>query len=229
MPVARTTRHTHMPTLTTLEAKEMRSEPVAAIVLAAGMSSRYGGANKLLLPFSDGTVVRRVVQTVLNAGIGHIVVVTGHDREHIEAALATMPLTFVHNPRYREGEMLSSIKAGLAHLQGSAAEAAFIVPGDQPLLPVAIFRRIRQAFEHRCGDIVAPKFGAVRGHPVLIARRWWPAALALPDGAQMRMLLRANPQAVAHILVNTDAVLLDVDTPEAYHRALERAGPGIEN
>jgi CTP:molybdopterin cytidylyltransferase MocA len=45
----------------------------------------------------------------------------------------------------------------------------------------------------------------------------------------MRMLLRANPQAVAHILVNTDAVLLDVDTPEAYHRALERAGPGIEN
>jgi len=209
---------------TTPEAEEVRSEPLAAVVLAAGMSSRYGGANKLLLPFLDGPVVRRVVQTVLDAGIGHIAVVTGHDRERIEAALASMSLTFVHNPHYREGEMLSSVKAGLAHLQGSAAEAAFIVPGDQPLLPVSIFRRMRQALEQRCADIVAPKFGAVRGHPVLIARRWWPAVLALPDGARMRMLLRANPQAVAHLLVNTDAILLDVDTPEAYRLALERAG-----
>jgi len=196
---------------------------MAAIILAAGMSSRYGGANKLLLPFPDVPVVRRVAQTALDAGIGHVAVVTGHDRERIEAALANMPLSFVHNPRYREGEMLSSVKAGLVHLQGSAAEAAFIVPGDQPLLSVGIFQRMRQAFEQRCGEIVAPRFGAVRGHPVLIARRWWPAALALPDGAQMRALLRANPQVVAHLLVNTDAVLLDVDTPEAYHLALERA------
>ncbi|MCS6846315.1 MAG: nucleotidyltransferase family protein [Anaerolineae bacterium] len=201
--------------------------PIAAIVLAAGTSSRHGGTNKLLLPFRDGTVIRSTVQVVRNAGIAHVVVVTGHERQRIEAALATLPVTFVHNPRYREGEMLSSIKAGLTHLQATDAEAAFIVPGDQPLLPAWLLRRIRQAFEQGCGEIIAPKFGDVRGHPVLIARRWWPAALALPDGAQMRMLLRANPQAVAHILVNTDAVLLDVDTPEAYQRALERSG--IEN
>lgn len=202
-------------------------QPVAAVVLAAGTSSRYGGANKLLLPFRDGTVIRSTVQIVRNAGIVHVVVVTGHERRRIEAALANLPVTFAYNPRYREGEMLSSVKAGLTYLGETDAEAAFITPGDQPLLPAWLFQRMQRAFVQGCGEIIAPKFGEVRGHPVLVARRWWPSALALPDGAQMRTLLRANPQAVAHILVNTDTVLLDVDTPEAYQRALERSG--IEN
>ncbi|MFC1466760.1 MAG: NTP transferase domain-containing protein [Candidatus Brachytrichaceae bacterium NZ_4S206] len=209
------------------EIRAAQPKSVAAVILAAGTSSRYRGTNKLLLPFRDGTVIRSTVQTVRNAGISQVVVVTGHERERVEAALTTLPVAFVYNPRYREGEMLSSIKAGLIHLEEMDVEAAFITPGDQPLLPPWLFRRMQQAFVQGCGEIIAPKFGEMRGHPVLVARRWWPAALALPDGAQMRTLLRANPQAVAHILVNTDAVLLDVDTPEAYQRALERSG--IEN
>ncbi len=205
-----------------LPRKAARAGPVAAIVLAAGTSSRYRGANKLLLPFGDGVVIHSAVRAARDAGIAPLVVVTGHERERIEAALAALPVTFAHNPRYREGEMLSSIKIGLAHLEDTDVAAAFIVPGDQPLLPAWLFRRMYQAFIQGCGEIIAPKFGAARGHPVLIARRWWPMALALPDGAQMRTLLQANPQAVAHILVNTDVVLLDVDTPEAYQQALGR-------
>lgn len=216
-----------LPSTPSREIRAARPQPVAAIILAAGTSSRHRGTNKLLLPFRDGTVIRSTVQAVRNAGIVHVVVVTGHERERIEAALTTLPVMFVYNPRYREGEMLSSIKAGLTHLEEMDVEAAFITPGDQPLLPPWLFRRMQQAFVQGCGEIIAPKFGETRGHPVLVARRWWPAALALPDGAQMRTLLRANPQAVAHILVNTDAVLLDVDTPEAYQRVLERLG--IEN
>lgn len=207
----------------TLDVKHtLQAKPVAAIILAAGASSRYGGTNKLLLPFKDGSVIRSAVLAAWNAGVVRLLVITGHERERIEAALADLPVTFVHNPRYREGEMLSSIKAGLTHLQDTNAEATFIAPGDQPLLPSWLFQRMRQAFEQGCGSIIAPRFGAARGHPVLIAREWWPSALALPDGEQMRALLRAHPQSVAHILVNTDAVLLDVDTPEAYQRALER-------
>ncbi|MFN4293554.1 MAG: NTP transferase domain-containing protein [Thermoflexales bacterium] len=205
-----------------LPGKAARAGPVAAIVLAAGTSSRYPGANKLLLPFRDGAVIHSAVRAARDAGIAPLIVVTGHERERIEAALAALPVTFAHNPRYREGEMLSSIKIGLAQLEDADVAAAFIVPGDQPLLPTWLFRRMHQAFVQGCGEIIAPKFGAMRGHPVLIARRWWRMALALPDGAQMRALLQANPQAVAHILVNTDAVLLDVDTPEAYQQALGR-------
>jgi molybdenum cofactor cytidylyltransferase len=196
---------------------------IAAVVLAAGTSSRYGGANKLLLPFGASTVARQSVGAVLAAGLARVLVVTGHQREDVEAALRDAPVEFVHNPRYREGEMLSSIKAGLAHLSAAPIDAALIVLGDQPLLPPWVIERLVQAFAFRCAEIIAPKFGNVRGHPVLIGRRWWPNALDLPEGAPMRTLLMAHPGAVAHVLVNTDAVIRDVDTPELYDEARRRS------
>jgi molybdenum cofactor cytidylyltransferase len=198
-------------------------KPIAAIVLAAGMSSRYGnGVNKLLLPFADGTVVRHVVNTVTAAQVDHIVVITGHQREQIEEALANMPATFVHNPRFAEGEMVSSTQAGLRHLESTHAQAAMIVLGDQPLMPASILRRLMQAYRNGCGSILAPMFDDTRGHPVLLDRQWWPAALALPDGAPMRQLLHAHPQHVVHLLVNSDVVLKDVDTPMLYDDAVEQ-------
>jgi molybdenum cofactor cytidylyltransferase len=199
--------------------------PFAAIILAAGLSSRYGGgSNKLLLPFRNSTVIGCVAQTVLCAALEYVVVVTGHERERVEAALSGLPLRFIHNPRYREGEMSSSIKAGLKDLEPTPAVGAFIVPGDQPLLPAWVFRRLREAFLNGCGSILTPCHGARRGHPVLLGRAWWPEVQALPDGVPVRALLRAHPQAVAYLLMNTDSVLLDVDTPEAYQRALAREG-----
>ena len=198
---------------------------VAAIVLAAGSSSRYGGANKLLLPFGDELVVQRAVRTVREAGIERIVVVTGHQSQVVIAALANMSCEFVHNPRHAQGEMISSIQVGLRHLVDSDMRAALIVLGDQPLLPAWIIRRLIEAFEHGCGEIVAPRFGAQRGHPVLISRKHWDEALRLPDGAPMRTLLFMHPNDLAQIVVNTDAVLRDVDTPELYAEALQLAPP----
>ena len=200
---------------------------VAAIVLAAGQSSRYGnGVNKLLLPFADGTVVRHVVNTVIAAQVDHIIVITGHQREQVEAALLNMPATFVHNPRYIEGEMVSSTQAGLRHLESMHAQAAMIVLGDQPLMPASILRRLMQAYRNGCGSILAPMFDGTRGHPVLLDRQWWPAALALPDGAPMRQLLCAHPQHVVHLLVNSDVVLKDVDTPALYAEAIAQMKVG---
>jgi molybdenum cofactor cytidylyltransferase len=201
------------------------STSLGAVILAAGLSSRYGGGiNKLLLPFGDATVIRCAAQTVLRAGVEHIVVVTGHERARIETALSGLPLRFVYNPDYREGEMSSSAKVGLVQLEETPAAGAFIVLGDQPRLPDWVFQRLRRAFFNGCGSILAPRFGRQRGHPVLIGRAWWPAVQALPTSALLRDLLRAHPQAVAHILVNTEVVLLDVDTPEAYQQALAGIG-----
>lgn len=189
-------------------------------MLAAGASTRYGGPNKLLLPFGKATVLRKSVGTVIASGVPRALVVTGHQREQVEAALRGMPVEFVHNPRYAEGEMVSSIKAGLARLDTGNADAALIMLGDQPLLPGWVIQQLVEAYRLNCADIIAPKYGGVRGHPVLIARKWWREAQALPDGAPMRVLLNTHPEAVAHLLVNTDAVIKDVDTPELYAEAM---------
>jgi molybdenum cofactor cytidylyltransferase len=198
---------------------------ITAIVLAAGTSSRYGAENKLLQPFDGGSVVRTVVQCMREGGLAHVIVVTGHQAAEIRAALAGTDVTFAHNARYQTGEQVSSVKAGLAAASTLAAAAALgataalIMLGDMPLLPAAIVRRIIRAYALGCGGIIAPRYGAIRGHPVLIARRFWPQAHALPDGAPMRRLLEAHPGDVALLQVNTDSVLRDVDTPELYQEA----------
>ena len=119
--------------------------------------------------------------------------------------------------------MISSIKAGLHRVQESdclqqsdSSHAALIALADQPLLPTSIIRRVIQAFQHNCGHIIAPRFQGQRGHPVLLHARFFGEALALPPGAFLRELLKAHPEAVTHLQVNTDFILRDVDTPQAY-------------
>lgn len=201
---------------------------ITAIILAAGTSSRYGQENKLLLPFGQSVVVRETVQAVLKAGVLNPIVVTGHQCERVEAALHDLPVLRVHNPNYRAGEMLSSIQTGLRHILAQSdqhIEAVFIVLGDQPLLPPQLLRRLSQAFGRQCAEILAPRFDGVRGHPVLMARKWWAEALALQPGQNLRELLKAHPEAVAFLQVNSDIVLRDVDTPQAYAEALALLQP----
>ncbi|MCS7089092.1 MAG: nucleotidyltransferase family protein [Thermoflexales bacterium] len=194
---------------------------IAAVVLAAGSATRFG-QNKLLLPFGASTVIGHTVASVLRAGAQPVVVVTGHEREHVEAALAGLAVQFTHNARHAEGEMILSAQVGLRALLSTNAVAAFIVLGDMPLVPTWVFARLATAYRQRCGEIVAPMFGAQRGHPVLLGRSWWEAALALSPDVPLRALLQAHPHIVAHVLVNTDAVLRDVDTPELYAEALKQ-------
>jgi molybdenum cofactor cytidylyltransferase len=195
---------------------------ISAILLAAGASSRYGdGINKLLLPFGESTVIRRSAQNVIDAGVKRVVVVTGHQREKIEAALDGLSITFVHNTNFLEGERMSSTKLGIEHESANLnMRAALIVLGDMPLLPPTIIRRVVEVFERNCGDIVATRVGDQRGHPVLIARKFWPEVLALPANANTRDFLKAHRDEVTHLQVNTDRVWIDVDTPELYRVAL---------
>ncbi len=194
---------------------------IAAVVLAAGTSSRFG-TNKLVLPFHGETVIRRVTRTTLEAGASPVVVVTGHEREAIIAALHDMPVVFAHNPSYQAGERASSIKTGLRHLldHAPAAQAALIVLGDQPLVRPLTIRKLMQAFTQGCGSILAPRHGHERGNPVLIGRVWWQEALRLQSEASMKALLRSHPASLAYVLVNDVGVVRDVDTPELYQRAL---------
>ena len=105
---------------------------VVAVLLAAGASTRFGTANKLVAEIDGRPLVRAVADAVLGAGVAEVVVVTGADAALIERALQGLPVRFVHNARWQDG-MGSSIAAGVAALCDTA-DAAFIVPGDMPLL-----------------------------------------------------------------------------------------------
>ncbi len=207
---------------------EAKPDSVVTLLLAAGASTRFKTANKLLLPFGESTVLRTSAMTLL-AGTDHgpMIVVTGHQQAEVMQALDGLPVTYAHNPRHREDEMISSIQTGLrAAIAIDSYGAALIALGDMPLLPAVVTRQLLDVYRGTDSGIVAPRYGGARGHPVLIARRFWDEALALPPGSAMRELLKAHPADVTLVDVGTDYVLRDVDTPELYQEARRMTANG---
>jgi molybdenum cofactor cytidylyltransferase len=184
---------------------------VAAVVLAAGMSTRMG-RSKVLLPWDGRTVIEAVVARLLAARLPEIVVVTGHEGDAVAEALTRLPVQIVHNPQYAQGEMLSSLQAGLQVLPGSTA-ACLVVMGDQPFLDGRVLGRVLAAYAEGRGEIVIPTHRGERGHPVLIGRRFWSEILLQESGAP-RDVIRRYPEQTALVDVRTDSILRDLDTPE---------------
>lgn len=200
----------------------MSARQVAALVLAAGQSRRMGRP-KMLLPWGGSSVLAQVVSAFALAGPAEIVVVTGAEREQVEALLAGLtvscPLRSIHNPGYADGEMLASLQCGLAGL-GPQVEAALVGLGDQPQLQPETVGRILQAFERSAAGLIVPSYQMRRGHPWLVGRQHWAGLQALAAPHTPRDFLRAHAAEIEYVEVDTPSVLADLDTPEDYRRHL---------
>ncbi len=182
---------------------------IAAVVLAAGASRRFGEANKLLARIEGRTLIARVVDAVIAGGAGDIVVVTGWDSAAVEEALRGRPLRCVHNGRWEDG-MGVSIGTGIAALDEDSA-GAFIVPGDMPLLTPQLVTALIHAFDGAGRDRIL--FPTTRGgeqrNPVLWPRRHFGALLALPPATGAKALLQLVAAECQAITVD-DAELTDI-------------------
>lgn len=191
----------------------------AAILLAAGLSSRMGQP-KMLLPWGGTTVLGQVVSIFAAAGVEEIVVVTGGAREQVEKLVAELardfPVRAVSNPQFARGEMLSSIQVGLASLDTHKL-AALIGLGDQPQVREETVRNICAAFDQSGSLLVIPSFQKRRGHPWLAARPLWPEILALSITATPRQFLNTHAGLVEYVSAD-QTILQDLDTPEDYTR-----------
>lgn len=195
---------------------------IGAVILAAGESRRMGQP-KMLLPWGTGTVIRHVCQQVVSSGVYEIVVVAGRWHDEIQAQLADLPVRVIFNHEYEDGEMLSSLQAGILALWHTS-DACMVVLGDQPAIQPAIISQVAEAFYQRRGKIVAPSFNQRRGHPIVLDRVFWQPILDLPSGTAPRDLIRAHEDQVYHLTVDSDTILNDIDTPDDYRRALSDKG-----
>ncbi len=188
-----------------------------AIILAAGLSSRMM-ENKLLLPWTDGRpIICHAVETYVAAGIEAIIVVTGRDADQVSNALASYQPVFAHNPDFATGEILSSVKTGLRTLP-DALDATFIQPADMPCVSSEVITRV--AAQHEPGFNVAPVYKGQRGHPVLLSKAYWREMLDLPADAMPRAVIQGAREKLRLVEVNEKGVVMDIDTREAYERAL---------
>jgi molybdenum cofactor cytidylyltransferase len=189
---------------------------IAAIVLAAGASTRMG-RQKLTLPMPDGRpLVRVAVEQVLAAGLDDTVVVLGGDAEAVGAALAGLPIRAVTNPRYAEGQS-TSLHAGLEALRPGTT-AALIALGDQPLADPAVIGRLVGALRDSGRAIAAPRYRDGRGNPVLFAASVFDELLAVTGDRGGRDVVARDPRRVAEVPVDAP-MPADIDTPADYEAA----------
>ena len=199
---------------------------VAIIVLAAGQSRRMGRRNKLLEPVHGEPMVRHAVRSAAAAGVGrHVVVVTGHERERVAAALAGFEVGFAHNPDYGSG-LSTSLARGVAALP-EGVDGVIVCLADMPGVRPGHFERLRDAFDPEAGAaICVATHRGKRGNPVLFASRFFPEMCDVEGDVGARHLIGAYADLVREVEMADDAVLLDIDSPgalEAY-----RSGDGRE-
>jgi molybdenum cofactor cytidylyltransferase len=187
---------------------------IAAVILAAGRSSRMGGPNKLLEEIAGRPLVRIVVDQALASRARPVIVVTGHQRERVEAALAGLAVKFVHNPQFADG-LGTSLRAGIAALP-QEADGVIVCLGDMPQVDAALIDRLIGAFEPDKGAlVVVPTIDGKRGNPVVWSRRFLPDLMAVEGDVGARHLIGRYTEAVVEVPLTGTAALTDVDTPEA--------------
>jgi 4-nitrophenyl phosphatase len=194
---------------------------VAAVILAAGESRRFGRL-KQLLPWDNRPLVVHAADTAWLAGLSPVLVVLGAGAESIAPELAGRPVQLLMNYRWREG-LSSSLSVGLAALPASVKAAVFL-PVDQPLLTVDFLRKL---VAHSDAGMVAPMSdGKLRGSPALFSREFFPELAQLGEGERSdgdvggRVLFARYPDDVVALDVEDSRILMDVDTPDAYAQLL---------
>lgn len=185
---------------------------VAAIVLAAGRSSRMG-AFKPLLPFGDKTVIEYAIAPFLDAGVETVVVVVGPHANEVRQHLRAQPIVFAVN-QDPDSEMSASIACGVKALPATAG-AVLISPADHPATPADVVATIIEAWRNGA-RLIIPTWRGRGGHPVLIDLAFREELLALPPQVGLRSLFLAHQAQVLRLEESSPYVVRDLDTWEDY-------------
>ncbi len=186
---------------------------IAAIVLAAGLSSRMG-SNKLLATVGGKPLLRHAVEAAAASHADPVIVVTGNAAEKIQAALGGLPVSFAKNADFAKG-LSTSLKCGLSALPRDS-DGALILLGDMPGVTAALIDKLIAAFDPGEGRAicVATRHGK-RGNPVLWARRFFPEMEALEGDVGAKHLMAQYGELVCEVEAADDGPLTDIDTEEA--------------
>ena len=192
--------------------KNIENPKVAAIVLAAGKSSRMGETNKLLAKINEKPLVRISVESVLNSKVDSVTVVTGHMAEDISKTLSGLNINILKNESYKAG-LSTSLAMGIQSLP-TDVDAVLIVLADMPFIETHLIDKILDAYNPALGDfIIVPTAEGKRGNPVLWSRRYFDELCQIEGDIGARALIESNSESVLEVELGESA-RLDVDTPE---------------
>lgn len=199
----------------------MTTEPgIWAVILAAGESKRMNSP-KLILPYGKTTMIGHLIDNILKSDINNILVVLGGWRDELVKAIEGLPVSSCFNDNYKSG-MLSSVICGLDSLP-PGTEAAMIFPGDQPDISPEIINSLIRSLSITDRGIMITVHEGIRGHPILIRKKFFAEVEKLDSGIGLRELLSKFHNEVYEVETVNKMVLRDIDTHEEYLNAINKS------
>ncbi len=207
---------------------------VTAILLAAGLSRRMGSENKLLKKLvNEQAMVRNAAEVLLQSNVEDVTVIVGHEMRRVCAALVELPVEFVLNPHYRDGQA-TSVNAGMKKIQsrvvgGREVDAVLVALSDQPLLEASDISGLIEAYSKTDRTkIMTPFWQGERGNPIVI-----PIGLCNEISASSRKIgcrnfIENNPNIVTTYEAPNENFVRDIDTVCAFNE-LTRCRPSLDD
>jgi molybdenum cofactor cytidylyltransferase len=196
---------------------------VAAIVLAAGRSSRMAPRNKLLELVEGKPIVTRVAEVALGSGAHPIIVVTGLEAPRVEQALGDLKVTIVHNAAYAQG-LSTSLQTGLRALPADT-DGALILLGDMPEIESGDLEALMAAFASDARQaICVPVRDGRRGNPVLWGAAYFAEMMMISGDRGAKQVMAPHQERVIEVAITSDGIFVDVDTPSDLARLKARPG-----
>ena len=191
---------------------QRRDVSVHGVVLAAGTSSRYGSANKLLAEISGTPVVRRATRTTVESRSDGVTVVVGHEADRVWDCVSDLSVSRRKNERYEQGQS-TSVHEGVAAARERSADAVILSLGDMPHVSVKSVDALIEAYERDAGDALALAHDGTRGNPVLFDASHFEALLGVSGDVGGRDVLLSARDGLL-IDVSDVGVVRDIDTHE---------------
>ena len=192
---------------------------VWAILLAAGESSRMGQL-KALLPWQGTTLIEYQINSLLAAGVQHVVVVLGHDSDRLEPIVDSVAgASWVLNPDYLQGKT-TSLKIGVSALDGQPVSDVLLLNVDQPRTSDTVQKLLER---HQASQyvITIPTYVGKGGHPIFLSSTLLSEMASIEEETKgLLAVVRRHAEATERLEMNNPSVLWDLNTPEQYEKAL---------
>ena len=189
---------------------------IAAVLTAAGLSSRMGRP-KPLLQWRGTTLMEHQVSILFEGGASEVVVVLGHRAEDVAPYVERTGAAFVVNEHYRKGRT-SSIKAGLEAVSEHTKDI-ILLGVDQPRT-AQIVRRVVDAHVRAGALLTSPRFEGRGGHPLMFSTRLMPELRLISEQNQgLRAVFERHRAEITEVIFDDPMVRLDLNTPEVYEAA----------
>ena len=190
-----------------------KTDTVDAVIMASGVSRRFGGENKLLAGFRGKPLARITLELAVGSGLFNRIFFVAASAE-VAALAEGLPVTFIRNSQSDLGQS-ESIRLGAA---ASRADHVIFLSCDQPLLDRATLECITGARKE--GFIVEPAANGEACGPCVFSRVFRDELCALPAGGTGRDVKKRHRARVITVEIKEPERLLDADSPEALEKAM---------